>query len=306
MDGGTSNPYSQFLAMKTRVTSRSSAAAVGVLCAVAAATIFSTAGVIVRRIDLPAWDVSFWRSALLVATMLPLLLWRHRGVLIDVRNAGVALVASAVLLAGAFVSFILALGLAPVANVLLMFGATPFITALLARVCLGEPLHGHTILTMTAAMLGLAISVVGSLQAGALAGMAVAFIVVLCMSGNYVVVRHRRDVGMAPAIWLAGVISGLVALPFAHPENVTWTQLPWLLALSPGQLVGGLLLYMASLKRIPAVQAALLGLLELVLGPLWVWLFDGEKPDNLTLVGGVIVIGAAAANVWLDSRRLAG
>jgi drug/metabolite transporter, DME family len=292
--------------MKTLATSRSSTTAVGVLCAVLAATIFSTAGVIVRRIDLPAWDVSFWRSALLVATMLPFLVLQRRGVLIDVRNAGAALVASAVLLAGAFVSFILALGLAPVANVLLMFGATPFITALLARVCLGEPLHGHTILTMAAAVVGLGISVAGSLQAGALAGMAMAFIVVLCMSGNYVVVRHRRDVGMAPAIWLAGIISGLVALPFAHPENVTWAQLPWLLALSPGQLVGGLLLYMASLKRIPAAQAALLGLLELVLGPIWVWLFDGEKPDDLTLFGGVIVVGAAAANVWLNSRRAAG
>jgi drug/metabolite transporter (DMT)-like permease len=292
--------------MKTLATSRSSTTAVGVLCAVLAATIFSTAGVIVRRIELPAWDVSFWRSALLVATMLPFLVLQRRGVLIDVRNAGAALVASAVLLAGAFVSFILALGLAPVANVLLMFGATPFITALLARVCLGEPLHGHTILTMAAAVVGLGISVAGSLQAGALAGMAMAFIVVLCMSGNYVVVRHRRDVGMAPAIWLAGIISGLVALPFAHPENVTWAQLPWLLALSPGQLVGGLLLYMASLKRIPAAQAALLGLLELVLGPIWVWLFDGEKPDDLTLFGGVIVVGAAAANVWLNSRRAAG
>ena len=67
--------------------------------------------------------------------------------------------------------------------------------------------------------------------------------------------------------------------------------MPWLLALSPGQLAGGLLLYMASLKRIPAGQAALLGLLELVLGPIWVWLFDGEKPDDLTLLGGAIVIG---------------
>lgn len=287
--------------MKTRAPSGSSAA-VGVLYAVVAATIFSTAGVIVRRIDLPAWDVSFWRSALLVASMLPLLLLQRREVLIDVRNAGLALLASAVLLAGSFVSFILALGLAPVANVLLMFGATPFITALLARLFLGEPIHGHTILTMAAAVCGLAISVAGSMQAGALAGMAVAGIVVLCMSGNYVVVRHRRDVGMAPAIWLAGVISGLVALPFAHPENVAWAHLPWLLALSPGQLVGGLLLYMASLKRIPAGQAALLGLLELVLGPVWVWLFDGEKPDDLTLLGGAIVIGAAAANVWLNSR----
>ena len=126
------------------------------------------------------------------------------------------------------------------------------------------------------------------------------------MSSNYVIVRHRRDVGMAPAIWLAGVISALVALPFAHPGNVTWSQVPWLLLLSPGQLAGGLLLYMASLKRIPAGRAALLGLLELVLGPLWVWLFDGEKPDELTLLGGALVIGAAAANVWLDSRRSTG
>src|SRR5437868_8404384 len=279
-----------------------SSAAVGAVCALGAAIVFSTGGVIVRRIELPAWDVSFWRSALLVATMLPLLFWQRRGLLIDVRNAGRALLLSAILLAGSFVAFILALGLAPVANVLLTFGATPFITALLARLFLGEPLHGHTVLAMAAAVVGLAISVAGSLQAGALGGMAVALIVVLCMSGNYVVVRHRRDIGMAPAIWLAGVISGLAALPFAHPGNVTWSQLPWLLALSPGQLAGGLLLYMASLKRIPAGRAALLGLLELVLGPVWVWLFDGEKPDDLTLLGGAIVIGAAAANVWLESR----
>jgi drug/metabolite transporter (DMT)-like permease len=283
-----------------------SSAVLGVLFATGTAAIFSTAGVIVRRVDLPAWDVSFWRSAFLVVSLLPLLFWQRRGVWIDVRNAGPALVLSAVFLAGAFVAFILALGLAPVANVLLMFGATPFATALLARLFLGEPLHRHTIAAMAVAALGLALSVAGSLQAGAFAGMAVAGIVVLCMSGNYIVVRHRRDIGMAPAIWLAGVISGLVALPFAHPGNVTWSQLPWLLALSPGQLLGGLLLYVASLKRIPAGRAALLGLLELVLGPIWVWAIDGEKPADLTLVGGVIVIGSAAANVWLDSRRPAG
>jgi drug/metabolite transporter (DMT)-like permease len=287
--------------MKTPSHSQSSV--LGVACAVGAATVFSTAGVIVRRIDLPAWDISFWRSALLTLSLLPLLFWQRRALLIDMRNAGGALFASALLLAGAFVAFILALGLAPVANVLLMFGATPFGTALLARLFLGEPLHRHTLVAMAVAALGLALSVAGSLQGAALAGMAVSGIVVLCMSGNYVVVRHRRDVGMAPAIWLASVVSGLVALPFAHPQSVTWSQLPWLLALSPGQLAGGLLLYVASLKRIPAGRAALLGLLELVLGPLLVWLFDGEKPDDLTLLGGLIVIAAAAANVWMDSRR---
>ncbi len=277
-------------------------AALGTFYAVAAATVFSTAGFIVRYIHLPAWDVSFWRSALLVLTLLPVVIWQRRRILADARYAGTALLLSAAALAGSFVAFILALGLAPVANVLIMFGATPFITALGARLFLGEPLHRHTLLAMAAATVGLALSVAGSLQAGAIAGMALAGVVVLCMSSNYVIVRHRRDVDMVPAIALAGVISGLVALPFSDPSQVTWEELPWIFALSPGQLCVGLLLYMASLKCIPAGRAALLGLLELVLGPIWVWAIFNEKPDNLTLIGGAIVIVAAAANVWLDSR----
>lgn len=280
--------------------------ALGVFYAVAAAGFFSTAGVIVRRIDLPAWDVSFWRSVLLIAAIVPLLIWQRRAMWQDVRNAGPTLLYSALALSGSFVSFILALGLAPVANVLIVFGATPFITALLARAILGEPLHRHTFLAMAAAVVGLGLSVCGSLQAGAVMGMAVAFIVVLCMSVNYVIVRHRRDVGMTPSLVLAGAISAAVALPFAEPSHLTVEQVPWLILLGPGQLAGGLLLYMASLKRIPAGRAALLGLLELVLGPIWVWAIDGEKPGDLTLAGGAIVIGAAAANVWLDSRRTTG
>jgi len=291
--------------MKTQPP-RGSSATLGAVYAVGAAMLFSTAGVIVRRIDLPAWDVSFWRSILLMVTISPLLVLRHRQVLSDIRDAGASLLLSAIVLAGSFIAFILALGLAPVANVLIVFGATPFITALLARVFLRERLHRHTILAMIAAAVGLMLSVASSVEAGALAGMAVAGIVVLCMSFNYVIVRHRRDVGMQPAIVLAGAISAAIALPFAEPGNATSTQLLWLLALGPGQLAAGLLLYMASLKRIPAGRAALLGLLELVLGPIWVWAFDGERPSDLTLLGGAVVIGAAAANVWLDSRRASG
>jgi drug/metabolite transporter (DMT)-like permease len=291
--------------MKTQLSGESSAA-IGVACAVGAAVAFSTAGVIVRRVDLPAWDVSFWRSALMMLAIAPLLLWRRRETWIAVRNGGASLVASGIALAGSMVAFILALGLAPVANVLIMFGATPFVTALLARLVLGEPLHRHTLVAMAVGAIGLVLSVAGSLRSGAALGMAVSFIVVLSISVNYVIVRRRRDVGMTPSLALAGLFAALVSLPFADPSSVTPRDLPWLLALGPGQLAAGLLLYIAALKRIPAGRAALLGLLELVLGPIWVWLFDGERPGDLTLLGGAIVIGSAAANVWLDSRRPTG
>jgi drug/metabolite transporter (DMT)-like permease len=291
--------------MKTREIGESSGAT-GVLFAIAAATAFSTAGVIVRRIDLPAWDVSFWRSILMLVTILPLMLWQWRATRIDIRNGGMALFANAAALAGSMIAFILALGLAPVANVLIVFGATPFITALLARLFLAEPLHRHTLLAMAAASAGLVLSVASSLQPGAVAGMALSAVVVLCISANYVIVRRHRAIGMTPALALAGIMAALVSLPFARPSTIDLPDLPWLLALGPGQLAVGLLLYMAALKRIPAGRAALLGLLELVLGPIWVWLVDGERPGTLTLIGGAVVIGSAATNVWLDSRRPAG
>lgn len=291
--------------MKTQASPVSSAA-LGAIYAISAATLFSTAGVIVRRVEMPAWDISFWRSLLLAVTLVPLVVWQRRTVWRDVRNAGPALLASAALIAASLIAFILALGMAPVANVLIVFGATPFVTALLARLFLGERLHRHTLFAMLAAVSGLALSVSDSLRGGAAMGMLVAFGVVLSISGNYVVVRHRRDVGMTPALLLAGAMGALLSLPFADPGKLALRDLPWLIALGPGQLTCGLLLYIASLKRIPAARAALLGLLELVLGPIWVWAIDGEKPGDLTLAGGAIVIAAAAVNVWLDSRRPTG
>jgi len=305
MDGDPATPYGRFVLDMNTQGHPGSSSARGVAYAVMAATVFSTAGVIVRHIDLPAWDIAFWRSALLAVTIFPLLAWQHRTVRRDIHSAGAVLLLSGLTMAGSAVAFILALGMAPVANVLIVFGATPFITALVARLVLGEPLHPHTVATMAVAVAGLALSVAGSLRTGALAGMAMAFVVVLCMSANYVIVRRRRDVGMAPALALAGVISAAIALPFAAPGHLQPAHVPWLLALGPGQLAGGLLLYMASLRHIPAGRAALLGLMELVLGPIWVWAVYGEKPGDLTLAGGAIVIGAAAVNVWLDSRAAA-
>ena len=122
-----------------------------------------------------------------------------------------------------------------------MFGATPFITTIAARIFLGEKLHGHTMIAMAVAVAGLALSVAGSLPEGALAGMAVAFLVVLCMSGNYVVVRHRRDVGMAPvntAHYIEnrgeGMLRFLALFRSDHYADVSLNQ--WL-ALTPPELV---------------------------------------------------------------------
>ena len=53
----------------------------------------------------------------------------------------------------------------------------------------------------------------------------------------------------------------------------------------------------------PPLICALLGALEPLLNPLWVALFDGERPGTTALIGGMIVIAAVTALCIFDARE---
>lgn len=52
----------------------------------------------------------------------------------------------------------------------------------------------------------------------------------------------------------------------------------------------GLALFTVGARPIPASEVALISLLEVVLGPLWVWIALSEQPPALTIVGGAIIV----------------
>jgi drug/metabolite transporter (DMT)-like permease len=81
-------------------------------------------------------------------------------------------------------------------------------------------------------------------------------------------------------------------LPFAQPGEIAGDDVVWLAALGIGQIGLGLALLTAGARLIPAAQVGLISLLEVVLGPVWVWLALDERPSMLTLAGGAVVIVA--------------
>src|SRR6185436_11221218 len=81
-------------------------------------------------------------------------------------------------------------------------------------------------------------------------------------------------------------------LPFATPGAISGEDVGWLAALGIGQIGLGFALLTVGARLIPAAQVGLITLLEVVLGPLWVWLALDERPSALTLAGGAIVLGA--------------
>jgi drug/metabolite transporter (DMT)-like permease len=132
----------------------------------------------------------------------------------------------------------------------------------------------------------------GAPGAGSLAGDGLSLLAALAFAVMLVITRWRQEVSMAPATCLAQVLLVLAFLPFATPADIDAGAVGWLAALGIGQIGLGFALLTVGARLIPAAQVGLITLLEVVLGPLWVWLALDERPSSLTLVGGAIVIAA--------------
>jgi drug/metabolite transporter (DMT)-like permease len=257
-----------------------------------AAVAWSTAGVLQRQLTLDTATQVFGRAAFAAAALLGYVAVVERGhVVRGFRAVGGAGVAVAVCVATASGAFIAALNHASVARVLFILAVSPVLAALLARATLGEPISRRTALAFVLALGGVAL-MLGAPGEASLAGDGLAFVAALAFSVMIVITRWRQEVSMAPATCLSQVILVLVFLPFANPGAIGDDDVAWLAALGIGQIGLGFALLTVGARLIPAAQVGLITLLEVVLGPVWVWLVLDERPGTLTLVGGTIVIAA--------------
>ena len=257
-----------------------------------AAVAWSTAGVLQRQLTLDTSTQVLGRAVFAGAALLGFVAIVERGrVLQAFRSVGVAGIAVALCVATASGSFIAALNHTSVARVLFILAVSPVLAALLARLTLGEPVTRRTVLAMALALAGVAV-MLGAPGEGSLAGDGLAFVAALAFAVMIVITRWRRDVSMAPATCLSQAILVAAFLPFADPGEIGGDDVGWLAALGIGQIGLGFGLLTVGARLIPAAQVGLITLLEVVLGPLWVWLALDERPSTLTLVGGAIVIVA--------------
>ena len=105
-----------------------------------------------------------------------------------------------------------------------------------------------------------------------------------------VALRAQKDGSPAESFLLANVISAVLGFYFVWQEP--WTLVNWagIAYLGIFQIGLSFLLYSIAIKVIPALEATLIGTLEPILNPLWVFMFIGETPGPLALLGGLVVL----------------
>ena len=135
----------------------------------------------------------------------------------------------------------------------------------------------------------------GSLGGGGLHGDLLSLVMSTAFACVLVITRRHREISMTPATALGMVIAFVALAPFSHPGVLSARDWTMLAALGAGQIGLGMILFTAGARLIAAAQAGLITLLEVVLGPLWMWLIYREQPDGLTLVGGAVILSAVLA-----------
>jgi drug/metabolite transporter (DMT)-like permease len=256
-----------------------------------AAIAWSTAGLLQRELTVGTATQLAGRAFFALLGVLAYVIVSEKGQVVRAfRATGRGGLAVAALMAVSSASFIIALNHTSVANVLFVLAIGPVLAAALGTL-VGERVSGPTWLAMGIALGGVALMVGGPGRPGALGGV-LSFLCALSFALMLVITRRRRDVSMAPATCLSQLIVLLCSAPFAHPGEVDAKDLALLVGLGVGQIGLGLIFLTIGARLIPAAEVALITLLEIVLGPVWVWLARGEQPSSTTLAGGAIVLGA--------------
>jgi drug/metabolite transporter (DMT)-like permease len=283
----------------------------GVVLVVIAAILWSQQGLIFRQIDTAgSWAVLFWRSLGMLPVILAFVVWRARGrVLAAMASIGWAGVAGALGLIFAFGGAIFAIQSTTIANAVFLFSASPFLTALLAWVLLGEKVRARTWVSIGVAMVGIAVMVQGGLAGGALPGNIAALLSAAGFAVFTVSLRRSAVADPMPIVLMGGIFSVIAGAVISGATGASLIISPgdlmWSLGMGVVTLAGGMVLYTIGSRVVPAAELTLISLLEVMLAPLLVWLVLGETATRATLIGGVFVLGAVLMNATGRPRTTA-
>ena len=122
-----------------------------------------------------------------------------------------------------------------------------------------------------------------------------------------VALRWGRTGEMLPSVFLSGIFAFVITLGICQSLGLSLalSVRDGSVAMGMGvfQVGAGLILYTLGSRSLPAAELALLSLAEVLLGPIWVWLFLNETASTNTLIGGAVLLIAIVGNAVSGKRR---
>ena len=272
----------------------------GALMVAGSGVVFSFTAIAYRAVDRATdWQFLAYRGGSTMLAMLALVMLRRRSRPVSIRNTTRGTVLAGVVLAATSMLYILALGRTSAATTLFLLAAAPIFAAIFGWVLLRERVRRATVIAIAVTMVGVAVMVGTGLDAGSGVGVLLAALIPITIGLYNVLLRGEGDVDPVLPALIAGTVLAVVSAAIAIIDTglvISWRD-AGLATITGGLALGiGLPLFNLGHRSVAAARVSLLLMTEVVLAPLWVWIWPGETPRAGTLVGGAIVLTAV---VWL-------
>lgn len=264
----------------------------------ACATMWSIAGIFIKLIPWNALTIAGFRS--LIAAMVVLIFMKFTKRKIKVSRSSLI---GALFVGSTFFAFVSANKLTTAANAIVLQFTSPVFILIISALVYHQQFFKADLLTVVLTLFGISLFFFDRLGAGNLLGNCIAVFAGLLMAGMYVTTGQMDDDSRMSAILFGHVMTALIGVPtaFLFPTPVSAGSVLSVLTLGILQLGIPYILYGLAVKNCPPLACSLVGAIEPLLNPVWVWIFYGEAPGIYALFGGIIVIGAVTVwCVWRD------
>ncbi len=267
----------------------------------AAALLWSTGGLFIKWTTLSGLELSFGRS--LFAAITVALFTRHEGFGLN-RLTAVA----SVLYAALLLLFVLATKQTTAANAIFLQYTAPVYLLILEPLVYKEKFRSRDLITVLVCLAGMTLFFVGKLRPQDVTGNLLALASGLCFALYVLLLRHAkaRTVNRASSVIYGSLLLVIFAAPAGLAAIPRLTRHDVLVVLYLGVVQIGLaytLFTVAMARGVRSLDAGIIGYIEPVLNPIWVFLVLGEKPSGWALLGGVIIIVAVVSHMLLDARE---
>lgn len=187
--------------------------------------------------------------------------------------------------------FITSTKLTTAANAIFLQYTAPIHVIPLAYWFLREKPSRTDFLSMFIIFLGLTLFFADKLSTDGLYGNLLAILSGVTSALMMVSFRAQKDGNPAESNLIAFLVTAAFGFPFIMKETWTVNSILILAFLGIFQIGFAFIFFTKGIKHIPALEANLIGTLEPVLNPIWVFLFYGESMGKFALIGGLVVLG---------------
>ena len=271
------------------------------LLVLAAAIIWSSGGLFIKWTSLSGLELSFGRSLLAAITVA--LFTRREGFGLN----RITLLAS-FLYAALLLLFVLATKETTAANAIFLQYTAPLYVLVLEPVFYKEKFRQRDLITVIFCVIGMSLFFVGKVRPQDVTGNLLALASGVCFAFYFLLLRHSsaRNVNRASSVIYGNLLVVLIAAPAGLQAISDITRHDALSVVYLGVVQIGIaytLFTLGMARGIRSLDAGIVGYIEPVLNPVWVFLVIGERPSKWALIGGAIIVGAVVVHTTLKAKE---